>query len=100
MMAIKKRSKVKNWKYDFLFVRRDSGWGDLPAWDKEKPIRNPFGPFDKERRTTRYFLCYIGEDDRPRPIPEFMADVIVRCRGPRKERANLEIGSLGICFLR
>lgn len=29
MTAIKKKSKVKNWKYDFPFVRREVGWGDL-----------------------------------------------------------------------
>ena len=25
MMAIKKKSKIKNWKYDFLFMRRETG---------------------------------------------------------------------------
>jgi len=60
MTAIEKNSKVKNWKYDFLFVHRDSGWGDLPIWNKDKPLRNPFGePSDEEQKTTRYFLCYV-----------------------------------------
>ena len=30
MTAIEKKSKVKNWKYDFLFAQREAGWGDLP----------------------------------------------------------------------
>jgi len=30
MTAIEEKSKVKNWKYDFLFVHREAGWGDLP----------------------------------------------------------------------
>ncbi|KAJ8425245.1 hypothetical protein Cgig2_015852 [Carnegiea gigantea] len=29
MIAIEKKSKVKNWKYDFLFARREAGWGDF-----------------------------------------------------------------------
>ncbi|KAJ8448735.1 hypothetical protein Cgig2_011356 [Carnegiea gigantea] len=30
MTAIEKKSKVKHWKYDFVFLRRESGWGDVP----------------------------------------------------------------------
>ena len=64
MTTIEKKSKVKHWKYDFLFVSRDSGWGDLPGQYKEKPIRNPFTElFDEEMRTACYFLYYIQVDD-------------------------------------
>ena len=30
MTAIEKKSKVKHWKYDFLFLHRASGWGGCP----------------------------------------------------------------------
>jgi len=36
--AIKKKSKLKNWKYDFLFVHHAMGWADLPDWNDDKPI--------------------------------------------------------------
>jgi len=29
LMAIENKSKVKNWKYDFLFVHREAGRGDI-----------------------------------------------------------------------
>ena len=59
MTAIKK-SKVKNWKYDFLFVRRETGWGDLPDWNERKPVRNPFGELTNTgKRTARYFHFYV-----------------------------------------
>ena len=68
------KSNVKHWKYDFLFVRRESGWGDVTDWNEGKPVRNPFGePTTEERKTARYFQFYIQEDDKPRPIPKFMA---------------------------
>ncbi|KAJ8419411.1 hypothetical protein Cgig2_025508 [Carnegiea gigantea] len=52
LMAIEKKTKVKNWKYDFLFIRCETGWGDLPDWNKGKPVRNPYGePTDAEKRT-------------------------------------------------
>ena len=28
-MAIKKKFKMKNWKYDFLFVHREASWGGM-----------------------------------------------------------------------
>jgi len=28
--AIGKKSKVKHWKYDLLFLHRELGWGDVP----------------------------------------------------------------------
>jgi len=37
-------------------------------------MQNPFEESTaNEKRTTRYFQFYIREDDKPRPIPEFMA---------------------------
>ncbi|KAJ8433142.1 hypothetical protein Cgig2_007106 [Carnegiea gigantea] len=64
--TIEKKSKVKYWKHDFLFLRRESGWGDDPDWNENKPVRNSFGePTAEERRTTRYFQFYIREDDKP-----------------------------------
>ena len=33
MTAIEKKFKLKNWKYDFLFIHRAIGWGDLPDWN-------------------------------------------------------------------
>ena len=51
MTAIEKKSKVKHWKYDFLFVRRELGWGNIPNLNEGKPIRNPFGePTVRTRR--------------------------------------------------
>jgi len=66
MTAIEKKSKVKHWKYDFLFVRRESGWGNIPDWNEGKPVKNPFGePMAEERKTARYFQFYMWEDDKP-----------------------------------
>jgi len=60
VMAIEKKSKVKHCKYNFLFIRRDLGWENLPGWNEEKLVRNPFGePSDEEQKTARYFLYYI-----------------------------------------
>ncbi|KAJ8422196.1 hypothetical protein Cgig2_000661 [Carnegiea gigantea] len=42
MMAIEKKSKVKNWEYDFRFICCEVGWGDLPNWNEEKPVLNPY----------------------------------------------------------
>ncbi|KAJ8433087.1 hypothetical protein Cgig2_014135 [Carnegiea gigantea] len=38
MTAIEKKSKLKYWKYDFLFVCRESGWSDVPDWNEGKLI--------------------------------------------------------------
>ena len=38
MIAIGKKSKVKNWKYDFLFVHCKAAWADVPAWNEGKPV--------------------------------------------------------------
>lgn len=89
MTTIEKKSKVRYWKYDFLFLRRASGWGDVPTWNEGKPVRNPFGePTAEERRTARYFMFYIREDDRPRPIPRFMSQAIEAVKGPEKRRTK------------
>lgn len=68
---------MKNWKYDFLFAHRMSGWTDVPNLKNVGPIRNLFGESTvKEKATTRYFQYYVREDDRPRPLPAFMSRVI------------------------
>jgi len=73
---------VDHWKYNFLFVRQDSGWGDVPDWNECKPLSNPFGePTAEERKMAHYFQFYIREDDRPQPIPKFMAQAIEFVKG-------------------
>jgi len=68
MTAIEKKLKAKHWKYDFPFLHRESGWGDVPDWNEEKLVRNPFGePSANEQRISRYFQFYIRQDDKPRP---------------------------------
>ncbi|KAJ8419343.1 hypothetical protein Cgig2_003520 [Carnegiea gigantea] len=92
MTAMEKKSKLKYWKYDFLFLRRESGWGDVPDWNEGKPIRQPFGePTAEERQTARYLMFYIHDDDRPRPIPRFMAQAIESMKEPEK-RTSLRVG--------
>jgi len=83
MAAIKKKSKVKNWKYYFLFIRRDAGWGVLPHWKDGKPVRNPFGePIEDKSKTTCYFHYFVQEDTCPRPIPSFMDALVKSVREP------------------
>ncbi|KAJ8428571.1 LOW QUALITY PROTEIN: hypothetical protein Cgig2_021629 [Carnegiea gigantea] len=50
MTAIEKKSKLKYWKYDFLFLRQASGWGDVPDWNEGKPVRQPFREPTAEER--------------------------------------------------
>ncbi|KAJ8419987.1 hypothetical protein Cgig2_025350 [Carnegiea gigantea] len=89
MMDIEKKSKLKYWKYDFLFLRRESGYGDALDWNEGKPVRSPFWePIVEEQRTARYFMFYIREDDRPRPIPRFMTQAIESVKGPEKRRSK------------
>ena len=89
MTTIEKNSKLKYWKYDFLFLHRESGWGDVPDWNEGKRVRSPFGkPTAEERRTARYFMFYIREDDRPRPIPRVMTQAIESVKGPEKRRSK------------
>jgi len=40
---MEKKSKIKNWKYDFLFVHKAAGWAAVSEWNDGKPVRNPFG---------------------------------------------------------
>ena len=41
-----------------------------------------------EHKTARYFLHYIREDDRPRPIPKFMVEVIESVQGLERKRSK------------
>ena len=89
MTAIEKKSKVKYWKYGFLFVRCDSGWGDISDWNEGKSVRNPFGePMAEERKMAHYFHYWIREDDKPRPIPKFMEQAIESLKGPEKKKSK------------
>jgi len=89
MTAIEKKSKLKYWKYDFLFLHRELGLGDVPHWNKGKPVRSTFGePTAEERRTTHYFVFYIREGERPRPIPRFMTQAIKSVKGLEKSRSR------------
>ncbi|KAJ8432914.1 hypothetical protein Cgig2_004588 [Carnegiea gigantea] len=89
MTTIEKKSKLKYWKYDFLFLRQELGWDDVPKWNEGKPVRNPFGePTTEERHTARYFMFYIREDDKPQPIPRFMTQAIESVKGPEKRRSK------------
>ena len=52
-------------------------------------MRNPFKePTAEERRTTRYFQFYIRDDDKPQPIPKFMARAIKSIKGPERKRSK------------
>jgi len=89
MTAIEKKSKVKHWIYDFLFVRRESGWGNVPDWTEGKPVMNPFGkPTAEERKTACYFQFYIRKDDKSWPIPKFMAQAIESVKGLEKRKSK------------
>ena len=59
MMTIEKKSKLKNLKYDFLFIHHATGLGELPDWNSGKPIQNPFGePTSEGTKTARdYQYC-------------------------------------------
>ena len=66
MMTIEKKSKVKYYKYHFLFVHYELGWGDVLDWIEGKLLRNPFGePMAEERKTSHYFRYWVREDDKP-----------------------------------
>jgi len=87
--AIEKKSKVKHWNYNFLFVCRESGWGNIPNWNEGKPIRNPFGePTTVEKNTICYFHYYVREDDKTRPIPKFIAQAIESVKRPEKRKSK------------
>ena len=85
MKAIEKKSKVKHWKYDWFCICPKSGWGNIPDWNEGKLVRNPFGePTTEERKTARYFQFYIREEDKPWPIPKFMAQAIESMKGSER----------------
>ena len=68
MMAIEKKPKVKHGKYDFFFLRRESGWGDVPDWNEGKAVRNSIGaPIAEDKKTTHYFHYFVREDVKARP---------------------------------
>ena len=69
------------------------GWGDLPDWNDGKLLQNPYGePTDAKKRTARYFHFYVQKDDRPRPIPSFMAKVVDAQKGPEQKRSRSSDG--------
>lgn len=89
MMAIKKKSKVKHWKYDIIFVHWESAWANIPDWNEGKPIRNTFGaPMAEEKKTACYFHYFVREDEKPWPIPKFMAQAIESVKGPEKRKSE------------
>jgi len=56
MTAIEKKSTLKNWKYDFLFMHRTTSWANLPNWNDGKMVRNLFRePTSEEREAAHYF---------------------------------------------
>ncbi|KAJ8434783.1 hypothetical protein Cgig2_033733 [Carnegiea gigantea] len=85
LTAIEKNSK----KYNFLLVHREAGWGDHPNWNEGKPVRNPYRELtEAKKRAARYFHFYVQEDDRPRPIPKFMALVVEAQKGPERKHSR------------
>ena len=42
----------------------------------------------EERCTACYFMFFVCEDDRPRPIPRFMTQAIESMKGPEKRRSK------------
>jgi len=89
MKAIGKKSNVKHWKYDFLSIHCESGWRNIPDWNKGKPIRNLFRePTAKEKKMACYFHYYVREDDKPRPVPKFMAQTIKLMKGLEKMKST------------
>jgi len=88
MTAIEKNSKVKYWKYNFFFVHRESSWGDVPVWNEDKPIMNPFRPPTPEEKKTVGYFHYFVRDDKPQHIPKFMAQAIESVKGPEKRKSK------------
>ena len=53
MLEIERKSKLRNWKYNVIYIQSREGWGEFPIWNEAKPITNPFGiPTRKEKKTT------------------------------------------------
>ena len=86
MIDIEKKSKVKHWKYDFLFVHRESGWGNVPDGTRVSLLGTPFG--SPQLRKEKWPQFYIQEDDKRQPIPKFMAQMIESMRGPEKRKSK------------
>jgi len=62
MIAIEKKSKLKNWKYNFLFIYREDKWVDVPDGNKDGPIRNSYNkPTMKEKVSVPPYL-YVTSD--------------------------------------
>ena len=56
MTTIEKKSKVKLWMYDFLFLCRELGYEKVPNWNEVKAVWNPFGETTVgEKKTAHYF---------------------------------------------
>ncbi|KAJ8442013.1 LOW QUALITY PROTEIN: hypothetical protein Cgig2_033777 [Carnegiea gigantea] len=70
MTAIEKKSKVKYRKYNFLFLHREPGWGDVPNWDEGKPVWNPFGEHtvDEQYQTRAGLTVFEIEDTTPKQV--------------------------------
>jgi len=49
MTVIEKKPKIKNQKYDFLFVHRVASWADILDWKDGKPVCKLFGEPMSER---------------------------------------------------
>jgi len=45
-----------------------------------------WAPTAEEKKMTHYFHYFVREDDKPRPIPKFMVQVIESVKGPKKRK--------------
>jgi len=69
-----------------LFIKETNG-ADVPNWNKDGLIKNPFSePIGEEKATTQYFQYYILEEDWPKPFPAFMSRVIEVGKEPECRR--------------
>ena len=81
---------LKYWKYDFLFLCRESGWGDIPYLNEGTPVRSPFGkPTAEEWSTTRYFISTYAKTICLGLSLGSWLEQLSRLRGPRREGASL-----------
>ncbi|KAJ8431187.1 hypothetical protein Cgig2_010219 [Carnegiea gigantea] len=73
----------------FMTAVEKKSKGNVPDWNEGKPIKNSFRePTAEERKRACYFQFYIQEDDKPRPIPKFMAQMIESMKGPEKRKSK------------
>ncbi|KAJ8427020.1 hypothetical protein Cgig2_001043 [Carnegiea gigantea] len=77
MTVIEKKPKIKNQKYDFLFIHRVASWADVLDWKDGKPVRNPFeevramlSPLKKERYRGGDCLSVSALTPQRRKIPQ------------------------------